>query len=134
MKNIKGIILDVDGVIVGDKVGVNSPNPHESVIKKLKEIKESGINVSLCTAKPYFSIMKIIEDAGLDNLHITDGGSVVIDPIKNIVVVEHILEKDAAAKVLRKYIENDVYVEFYLFVYNRINCKSYFILNQISKF
>ena len=25
MKNVKGIILDVDGVIVGEKIGFNSP-------------------------------------------------------------------------------------------------------------
>ena len=34
--SIKAIILDVDGVIVGEKIGFNSPNPHPDVIEKLK--------------------------------------------------------------------------------------------------
>ena len=39
MNKILGIILDVDGVIVGEKIGFNSPNPHIDVINKLRELK-----------------------------------------------------------------------------------------------
>ncbi len=81
---IKGIILDIDGVIVGEKIGFNSPNPHIEVIKKLKEIREQGIVIVLCTAKPHYSIQTIINEAKLNNLHITNGGGVIIDPIDNI--------------------------------------------------
>lgn len=35
MQDIKGIILDVDGVIVGEKIGFNSPNPNLEVIETL---------------------------------------------------------------------------------------------------
>ena len=69
---VKGIILDVDGVIVGEKIGFNSPWPHPEVIKKLKDIKSKGVFISLSTAKAHFAIDKIINDAGLDNLHITE--------------------------------------------------------------
>ncbi len=67
MNKIQGIILDVDGVIVGEKIGFNSPNPHIDVISKLKELRNKGISISLCTAKPHFSIGTIIKDAGLNN-------------------------------------------------------------------
>ena len=113
MKNIKGIILDVDGVIVGEKIGFNSPNPHIDVINKLKELRNEGISISLCTAKPHFSIGKIIKDAGLDNYHIADGGSVIINPINNSIVKKHIIDKKLVKQILKKYIQNDVYVEFY---------------------
>ena len=83
---IRGIILDIDGVIVGEKIGFNSPYPHPDVIQKLKSLREKWIVVSLCTAKPHFSIQKIIVDAGLNNLHITNGGGVIIDPINNVVL------------------------------------------------
>ncbi len=86
MNNIKGIILDVDGVIVGEKIGFNSPWPHIDVINKLKEIRNKGISISLCTAKPHFSISKIIKDAGLDNYHIADGGAVIINPVNRKIV------------------------------------------------
>ena len=58
MKKIKGIILDVDGVIIGEKIDFNSPNPHIDVINKLRKIRKKGISISLCTAKPHFSIDK----------------------------------------------------------------------------
>ncbi len=113
MENIKGIILDVDGVIVGEKIGFNSPNPHIDVINKLRELRNKGIPISLCTAKPHFSIGEIIESAGLDNYHITDGGGVIINPINNSTVKRHILDKELVKQILEMYIKNNVYTEFY---------------------
>lgn len=113
MKDIKGIILDVDGVIVGEKIGFNSPNPHIDVINKLREIRNKGISISLCTAKPHFSIGKIIKDAGLNNYHIADGGSVIINPIDNTIVKKHVMDKDKVKDILEMYMANNVYTEFY---------------------
>ena len=113
MKDIKGIILDVDGVIVGEKIGYNSPNPHIDVISKLKEIRDKGIPISLCTAKPHFSIGTIIKEAGLNNYHIADGGSVIINPINNKIVKKHIIDKNAVKEVLTMFIKNNIYTEFY---------------------
>lgn len=113
MENIKGIILDVDGVIVGEKIGYNSPNPHIDVINKLKQIRNQGIPISLCTAKPHFSIGTIIKEAGLNNYHIADGGSVIINPIDNKIVKKHIIDKTAVKEVLTMFIKNNIYTEFY---------------------
>ncbi len=124
---IKGIILDIDGVIIGDKVGFNSPDPHPQVIKKLQEVKDKGIFVSLVTAKPHFAIRKIIDDAKLDNLHITDGGAVVVDPLNNKIYQVRSINKSLVEKVLTICLENDVYVELYAM-------DSYFIQkNQVSE-
>ena len=97
---IKGIILDIDGVIVGEKIGFNSPSPHPDVISALKQIKSKGIPISLCTAKPHFAIKDIIENAELDNLHITDGGGVIIDPIDNVILKSNIIDSDIANDLL----------------------------------
>ena len=110
---IKGIILDVDGVIVGEKIGFNSPWPHPNVIGKLKKIRSKGIPISLCTAKPHFSIDKIIKDAGLNNYHIADGGEVIINPIENEIVEKHLLDSRITAEVINAYLKHNVYVEFY---------------------
>ena len=109
----QGIILDVDGVIVGEKIGFNSPNPHIDVINKLKQLRNKGIPISLCTAKPHFSIGSIIDNAGLDNYHITDGGGVIINPITNNIVKKHVLDKGLAKKVLKMCRDNSIYTEFY---------------------
>ena len=113
MKGIKGIILDVDGVIVGEKIGFNSPNPNIHVINKLKEIRKKGIPISLCTAKPHFSIGKIIKEAELNYYHIADGGSVIINPIVNTIVKKHVMDKKKVKDILEMYIAKDVYTEFY---------------------
>lgn len=117
---IKGIILDIDGVIIGQKIGFNSPTPHAEVINALREIRSKGIFVSLCTAKPHFAVDDIIKLAKLDNLHISDGGSVIIDPINSFVVKKFVIEKQTAKDVIKSYLENKVYTEFY-------NGNNYFI-------
>ncbi|MBU1110979.1 HAD hydrolase family protein [Patescibacteria group bacterium] len=127
MTNIKGVILDVDGVIVGEKIGINSPNPHPSVIKRLKELHKNGIGISLCTGKPHFAIRQIISNAQLNNLHITDGGGVIINPINNVIIKKHTITSELARHVLKKYLDNNVYVEFY-------TPKGYFIQkDKVSK-
>ena len=123
---IKGIILDIDGVIVGEMIGVNSPSPHPKVISALKQIKSKGIFISLCTAKPHFAIKDIIESAKLDNLHITDGGGVILDPIDNVILKSSTIDLTIAIKVLDMYLKNQVYTEFY-------TIDSYFIQeNQVT--
>jgi Cof subfamily protein (haloacid dehalogenase superfamily) len=110
---IKAIILDVDGVIVGEKIGYNSPNPHKDVLQRLKDIRTKGTYIILCTAKPHYSIQKIIDDAGLNNLHITNGGGVVIDTIDNVILRKYVIEKELSERVIKAYLDNKVYVEFY---------------------
>ena len=110
---IKGIILDVDGVLVGERVGYNSPYPHPDVLRRLKNIRAKGIVVSLCTAKPYYAIQSIIDEAGLNNLHITEGGAVIIDSIDNIILKTHFIDKKLTQQVLKTYLDAGVYVEAY---------------------
>ena len=110
---IRGIILDVDGVIVGEKVGYNSPLPNPDVIARLKQIEEAGVKISLCTAKPHYAIRQIIDEARLSNLHITDGGAVIIDPIDNVVMESHLIDKSISKRIIKSCIDADVYVEVY---------------------
>ncbi|MDE2026260.1 MAG: HAD hydrolase family protein [Patescibacteria group bacterium] len=110
---IEAIILDVDGVIIGEKVGYNSPHPHMDVLMVLKKIRESKIPVILCTAKPHYAVSDIIDGAKLANPHITDAGAVIIDPIDHAIVKQAIIEKSLARDVLGLLAKENVYVEFY---------------------
>ncbi len=110
--DIKAVILDIDGVIVGEKPGFNTPDPNQAVIKMLKSVREKGVYLSLITSKPHFAIVRIIQDANLHNFHVTDGGSVLIDPINNI-VKRHLIKNESAKKVIEVFLKNNVYVEFY---------------------
>lgn len=110
---IKGLILDIDGVLIGEKIGYNSPFPHPDVTQKLKDIHATGMPVVLCTGKPHYAVGKLIKDCGLDNPHITDGGAVIIDPITNTIVKKHALGKQLVRNMLKTFLDADMYVEVY---------------------
>lgn len=110
---LKGIILDVDGVLVGDKEGFNWPDPHPDVIRALKTLREKGYIISLCTGKGTFAIKDIVERAHLDNLHIGDGGAVVIDFLNNRLIEKHTIPDLIVKKVLKTYYDEGIYLELY---------------------
>lgn len=110
---IKGLILDVDGVLVGGKQGYNWPNPHIDVLTVLKGLRKQGVIVSLCTGKGTFAIQTIVEMAKLDNVHIGDGGAVVVDPLHNKIIDHHIIDRALVQQITDAMQHNDVYVELY---------------------
>ncbi len=125
---VKGIILDVDGVIVGDKPGVNFPYPNGDVIDALYKLHEKGMPIILCTAKFGYAIIDIIKKANLNNPHVTDGGALVINPLEGQIIREHVLEKDVLLELVSKCLSRDIYVELYV-------PDSYFMdKSQVSEF
>ncbi|MFA6016891.1 MAG: HAD family hydrolase [Patescibacteria group bacterium] len=113
MYKIKAIVLDVDGVIVGDKRGFNAPYPPLEVIDKLKQIREKGIYVILCSAKPYYSVKKIIDDAHLNNIQTALAGAILIDPLSSNIMKKHTVDNNTAISLIKKLLENNIYTEFY---------------------
>lgn len=120
---IKAVVLDVDGVIVGDKEGFNFPFPHKEVIESLRRIRGNGIFVSLCTGKPAFAIEKIIRDAYLNNLHIVDGGATGIDPIDKQVSFQYTIDISKTLPLVHFYLQNNIYMELY-------TSTEYFVLRE----
>jgi len=110
---IKALVLDIDGVLVGERVGFNSPYPNPDVIKRLSVIRASGIPVVLCTAKPHYSIRPIIDNAKLTNAHIVFAGGIIIDPLKNAIVESHPIPKGTSSEILKKLLANSFYLELY---------------------
>ncbi|MFQ5492983.1 MAG: HAD family hydrolase [Candidatus Dojkabacteria bacterium] len=111
---IKAVILDVDGVIVGGKPGVNFPYPSDKVITALKKLNASGVPVALMTSKSHFGTMKIIEDAELgSSIHITDGGSVIIDWSNGTIDAHRTIDKAVVGKALQKLLGETIYTEVY---------------------
>ncbi len=123
---IKALVIDIDGVIVGEKIGYNTPYPHPDVINRLAAIKNSGIPVVLCTAKPHYSIAPIIESAKLTNPHITFAGGIIIDPLQNKIVESHPISSPLSENILRACIAENFYMELY-------TRDAYYVLkNQVS--
>lgn len=97
---IKAIILDIDGVIIGSKKGVNFPHPSKKVQKVLKKIHDGGVPVSFITAKPTFSAAENIKTVGIDNPHIADNGGTLFNPIKNQIIHSTSIPKKDILKLL----------------------------------
>ncbi|MDA1316718.1 MAG: HAD family hydrolase [bacterium] len=110
---IKAIILDVDGVISGDKKGYNWPDPHPDVVRAIKSINAKGIPVSLCTGRGAFGIHHFVELLDLNNPHIGDGGAVVIDVHAQKIIDAHFIPTKTAQSIVRKLQNHDLYLELY---------------------
>lgn len=110
---IKAVVLDIDGVIVGNIEGVNFPNPKKDVVEGLRRIKEKGISVSLCTGKAAFAIEDVVKSANLDNIHIAEGGAVGFNPINGVMPFQYAMERDVVMDLFEFYKKNDIYMEFY---------------------
>ena len=110
---IKLIILDVDGVLLGTKKGINSPYPSQKVIEFLKKEQDLGVPVSLCTGKASFATKLLIDQMQLNNLHITDGGAVIFNPIDNIVLESITLPIEPIKKLLQETKSHNTFWELY---------------------
>ncbi len=110
---VKAIITDVDGVIVGKKSGVNFPLPNQKIIHRLKALHKKHIPVVLCTAKFNYAVKEIIIQADLRNPHITDGGALIIDPLDNKIIKQHLFDKTLALEIIKSSIANNIYTEMY---------------------
>jgi hydroxymethylpyrimidine pyrophosphatase-like HAD family hydrolase len=111
---IEAVILDVDGVIVGNTKGINFPQPSDIILQKMHDIRNKGIPVILCTGKFVYTILPIIFKAHLTNPHIADGGGIIIDPLgKNKIVEKYTLERTLAIEIIKTCLKNAIYVELY---------------------
>lgn len=110
---VKLIIMDVDGVIVGHKIGVNFPYPSPKAISALKNVREKGIPVVLCTGKYYHALKPTIRKAQLNNPHITDSGAVIFDSFTEKVIRSFSIEKGLASRIINTAISNNIYIEMY---------------------
>ena len=110
---IRALILDIDGVLVGEKIGYNSPNPHTDVISAIQKIHSNTLPVTFCTGKPHYAIGQLIEDCGLQNPHITDGGALIMDPVSQKIIKKHVMSADLVDQLIEVFTQANIYTELY---------------------
>ncbi|MBP9690578.1 HAD-IIB family hydrolase [Candidatus Woesebacteria bacterium] len=110
---INGIILDIDGVISGDKKGYNWPDPHPDVVHAIKSINARGITVSLCTGRGTFGIHHFVKLLELKNPHIGDGGAVIIDVYRDMILDSHPIDPKIVARLVDHLQQKNLYLELY---------------------
>lgn len=109
---IKAVVLDIDGVILGTKVGINFPEPHPEIIEALKTLQTKGIPVALCSAKPTSGLYKIIDDAELEGLHISNNGAVIYNAQDKTCRI-HKIPAAVIEKAMKVAIERNIYMEVF---------------------
>lgn len=106
---IKAIVTDVDGVLMGSRVGYNFPDPTPEVVAALKKVHKSGVPVVLCTAKVGFAIENIITGADLRNPHIADGGAFIFDLLDKKVIKENILDASLVKQIVQLCVSHGIH-------------------------
>lgn len=99
---IKAIVLDIDGVVVGNQEGINFPHPSKKVSTILRKIHDSGIPVSFLTGKPSFAAAGNIKAVGIDNPHIADGGATIFNPMQNQIIHSENIDKKDILNLMKK--------------------------------
>jgi hydroxymethylpyrimidine pyrophosphatase-like HAD family hydrolase len=98
--DIRLIVLDIDGVIIGGKQGHNFPLPSPSVAERLHAIDASGVPVVLCTTRATESIDHIVAAIQLRSPQIVHGGAVIIDPVSKQVLHQHTMDRQESERAI----------------------------------
>lgn len=110
---IKALILDIDGVILGHKEGLNFPLPTPEVRGRLQNLSKQGVAISLCTVKAYFAVKPILQACGVeDNYHVTDAGATVIHGRTEQIETTNI-KTTAARALIEELRQQNIYTEWY---------------------
>ena len=110
-KKLKAVFIDIDGVIVGEKIGVNAPLPHHEVCVELNRVHKTVCPVVMCTSRPSFCVPHIAVACGLDGLHITDGGAIIKNTLSREVVYKKLVNFNDVSDIMRDMIDAGVYTE-----------------------
>lgn len=122
---IKAVVLDIDGIIVGTKKGINFPNPDPNVCQALRKVHDSGVPVVFITAKTSFAASENIKYVGVDNPHIADSGAILFNPVRGkLLHVKAIFPTDI--NHILSSISNDTLI-------NLFTTKDYFVVKKMQE-
>jgi hydroxymethylpyrimidine pyrophosphatase-like HAD family hydrolase len=118
LKNIKAVVLDVDGILVGLQGGRNFPNPSAPVLNAIKSINKKT-PVILCTGRPFYTpVMKaVIDGAVLNNFHVGDCGVLVMNPKTDEILFAKELDQGLALHMAKTLLGAGIYTSLYLSQY-----------------
>lgn len=108
---IKALVLDIDGVVIGNLPGINFPYPSKKVSFSLKKIHNVGIPVSFLTGKTTFAAWQNLSKIGIDNPHIADGGAVIFNPVQGKIIKQESLSNVSIQKLIN--LLPDSYINFF---------------------
>ncbi len=108
MPNIRLIITDVDGTLVGSDFEV-SPRVRHAIA----EARRRGAEIALCTGRPESSCRRYIEELQLSGYHIFDAGATIADPLAGVTLFSRTIDRELAHQILHYGREHQIFLEVY---------------------
>ncbi|ABR47547.1 Cof-like hydrolase [Alkaliphilus metalliredigens QYMF] len=90
----KLLATDMDGTLLMDDKALSTEN-----IEALTRGKEHGIDLAICTGRPFPTVKPYLEQLGISCWLVTNNGSVIRDKQENI-IYEKFMEQDALEKII----------------------------------
>jgi len=113
--DIKAVVLDVDGILVGHKGGPNFPAPCPEIIDALRSIKAAGIPVILCTGRPFYTpaMELIVNVADLNNFHIGEMGCLTMNPISGKILRCQTVSQGDCHRLVHQLLEENIVTNYF---------------------
>jgi len=113
MKNIKGLILDIDGKISGESNQVN-----DQVKKAIQEVQNRGIKIGLATGRMYRSALRFYHDIKANLPIIAYNGAWIQNPENGEILLHNPVHKKQAQELFtylktKQNINDDIEIHFY---------------------
>lgn len=101
-KQIKALLLDIDGVVLNKETDTNP-----ELWVKLNEIKQSGIQISFLTSRPYAFCSHILDRFDSNGIHAFDCGGYIVDTEMNFIKHSSVLPNVLTEKLIEYFRDND---------------------------
>jgi len=108
MADIKLLVLDVDGTLIG-----KGAFPSLRVTEAIQRVKATGIQVALGTGRATEACYHLLKHLELDGLHVMFDGAAVVEWPSNDIIFLRALPPPATDRLIQLARENDLFLEIY---------------------
>lgn len=105
---------DLDGTLLTDNKRISDGN-----LKAMRELHERGVEVAICTGRPFFTVTEYLERLGFPCWVISNNGSVIRNKEEEILLVKYI-EQKTLQQIVDLLEQEDVYYHMGDIRYNYI--------------
>lgn len=102
----KLVILDYDGTMVGRSGIATDP-----VKTAIKDAVKKGVKISISTGRSFYTLKNIIRELGLDLPHVFLAGSLLYNPIKDLILIEDVIKPELVIEANDFALKNNLYLE-----------------------
>lgn len=103
MLNIKLIFIDSD-----DTLKKTDGTITDRVRKAIGQNRKAGNKIIICTARPRYQTLEVMEEAGSDNIIVSSNGSEIYDSNDNKIIFNSFIDNDSVIKMVKYAYSKDI--------------------------